>query len=68
MNSTGGLTARLTSRLHWRGSTYQKKDGPKVGLEVYAFLTTTPNKLVGTINHERMPVILLGRCGWYKKA
>jgi putative SOS response-associated peptidase YedK len=29
-----------------------------VELDVYAFLTTTPNPLVGTINHERMPVLL----------
>jgi len=35
-----------------------KKDGPNVGLEVFAFLTTTPNTLVSKINHERMPVIL----------
>ena len=35
-----------------------KKDGPNVELEVYAFLTTTPNPLVQTINHERMPVLL----------
>jgi putative SOS response-associated peptidase YedK len=35
-----------------------RKDGPNVELEVYAFLTTTPNPLVGTINHERMPVLL----------
>jgi putative SOS response-associated peptidase YedK len=35
-----------------------KKDGPNVDLEVYSFLTTTPNKLVATINHERMPVLL----------
>jgi putative SOS response-associated peptidase YedK len=35
-----------------------KKDGPNVAIETYAFLTTTPNALVGTINHERMPVIL----------
>jgi putative SOS response-associated peptidase YedK len=35
-----------------------EKDGPKVDIEVYAFLTTTPNKLVATINHERMPVLL----------
>ena len=35
-----------------------KKDGPKVDIEVYAFLTTTPNNLVATINHERMPVLL----------
>jgi len=35
-----------------------RKDGPKIDLEVYAFLTTTPNALVATINHERMPVLL----------
>jgi putative SOS response-associated peptidase YedK len=35
-----------------------KKDGPNVDIETYAFLTTTPNSLVSTINHERMPVLL----------
>jgi putative SOS response-associated peptidase YedK len=35
-----------------------KKDGPNVDTETYAFLTTTTNKLVGTINHERIPVLL----------
>ena len=35
-----------------------KKDGPNVNIDTYAFLTTTPNALVSTINHERMPVIL----------
>lgn len=35
-----------------------KKAGPPVELDVYAFLTTTPNPLVATINHERMPVLL----------
>jgi putative SOS response-associated peptidase YedK len=35
-----------------------KKDGPSVELDVYSFMTTTPNALVGTINHERMPVLL----------
>ena len=35
-----------------------KKDGQPVELEVFAFMTTTPNALVATINHERMPVIL----------
>jgi putative SOS response-associated peptidase YedK len=35
-----------------------KKDGPNVEIETYAFLTTTPNSLVATINHERMPVLL----------
>jgi putative SOS response-associated peptidase YedK len=35
-----------------------RKDGPNIELEVYAFLTTTPNSLVATVNHERMPVLL----------
>ena len=35
-----------------------KKDGLNVDIETYAFLTTTPNPLVATINHERMPVLL----------
>ena len=35
-----------------------RKDGEPVELDVYAFLTTTPNALVATINHERMPVLL----------
>jgi len=43
----------------WRRSQSPiRKDGPKVDIEVYGFLTTTPNKLVATINHERMPVLL----------
>jgi putative SOS response-associated peptidase YedK len=35
-----------------------KKDGDSVEVDVFAFMTTTPNALVATINHERMPVIL----------
>jgi putative SOS response-associated peptidase YedK len=35
-----------------------RKLGPNVELEVFAFLTATPNPLVATINHERMPVLL----------
>ena len=35
-----------------------KKDGPIVEIDVFAFMTTIPNELVATINHERMPVIL----------
>ena len=38
-----------------------RKDGETVKLDVYAFLTTTPNSLVATINHERMPVLLNSR-------
>lgn len=40
----------------WHGPV--KKDGPAVDLETYSFMTTTPNPLVATINHERMPVLL----------
>jgi putative SOS response-associated peptidase YedK len=36
------------------------KNGEPVELEVFAFMTTTPNELVATINHERMPVLLTG--------
>lgn len=35
-----------------------KKDGPNVDIEVYAFMTTAPNALTVSINHERMPVLL----------
>jgi putative SOS response-associated peptidase YedK len=35
-----------------------KKGGSPVNIETYSFLTTTPNELVSTINHERMPVLL----------
>lgn len=36
-----------------------KKDGPEVEQEVYAFLTTEPNRLiVDNIDHDRMPVLL----------
>jgi putative SOS response-associated peptidase YedK len=40
----------------WRGPV--KKDGPAVEIDTYSFMTTTPNALVSTINHERMPVLL----------
>ena len=35
-----------------------KKDGPSVEIDVFSFMTTMPNALVATINHERMPVLL----------
>jgi putative SOS response-associated peptidase YedK len=35
-----------------------KKDGETAELEVFSFVTTTPNNLVATTNHERMPVVL----------
>jgi putative SOS response-associated peptidase YedK len=34
----------------------RKKD-PPVKTDVFAFMTTTPNQLTASINHERMPVI-----------
>jgi putative SOS response-associated peptidase YedK len=40
----------------WKGP--MKKDGPTVELDVYAFMTTAPNALTDSINHERMPVLL----------
>ena len=42
----------------WNGPI--KKDGPPVEIDVFSFMTTTPNALVATINHERMPVLLTG--------
>jgi len=35
-----------------------KKNGDPVEVDVYAFLTTTPNSLTATIMHDRMPVLL----------
>lgn len=35
-----------------------KRDGPSVDIEVFSFMTTTPNELTASINHERMPVLL----------
>ena len=35
-----------------------RKNGDPADIETYAFLTTTPNPLVETINHERLPVLL----------
>jgi putative SOS response-associated peptidase YedK len=35
-----------------------KKNGETVEQEVFAFMTTEPNALTASINHERMPVLL----------
>ena len=40
----------------WKGPI--KKDGPSVEIDTYAFMTTAPNELTRSINHERMPVLL----------
>ena len=40
----------------WKGPI--KKDGPNVDIEVFSFMTTLPNTLTMTINHERSPVLL----------
>lgn len=41
-----------------------KKDGPLVELDVYSIMTTTPNDLTASINHERMPVLLTSEAAW----
>jgi putative SOS response-associated peptidase YedK len=46
----------------WKGPV--RKDGPVVEQEVFAFLTTSPNSLTATINHERMPVLLSSPEEW----
>jgi putative SOS response-associated peptidase YedK len=35
-----------------------KKNGDSVEREVFALVTTEPNELTASINHERMPVLL----------
>jgi putative SOS response-associated peptidase YedK len=35
-----------------------KKNGDSVEQEVFAFMTTEPNELNASINHERVPVLL----------
>jgi putative SOS response-associated peptidase YedK len=40
----------------WKGPI--KKAGPNVDVEVFSFMTTLPNTLTSTINHERNPVLL----------
>ncbi len=38
-----------------------KKNGETVEQEVFAFMTTEPNALTASINHERMPALLSNR-------
>ena len=40
----------------WKGPI--KKNSPNVDIEVFSFMTTLPNSLTSTINHERSPVLL----------
>jgi putative SOS response-associated peptidase YedK len=52
----------------WKGPV--RKDGDAVDLEVHSFLTTLPNSIVGTINHERMPALLSREAefeGWARR-
>ena len=42
----------------WRGPV--RKEGPAVEIDVYSFMTTRPNALTASINHERSPVVLAG--------
>ena len=44
----------------WRRYKREEGEGPNADIEAYAFLTTTPNTLVGAINNERtMPFLLM---------
>jgi putative SOS response-associated peptidase YedK len=40
----------------WKGPV--NKGGPNVDIEVFSFMTTLPNALTSTINHERSPALL----------
>jgi putative SOS response-associated peptidase YedK len=42
----------------WKGPI--NRQGPNVDIEVFSFMTTLPNSLTSTINHERSPVLLIG--------
>jgi putative SOS response-associated peptidase YedK len=53
-----GGAARLRLSWHLAPLQWAGEEGRPKCLEVYAFLTTTPNPLVATVNHERMPVLL----------
>lgn len=39
-------------------------DRPNVELDVYSFVTTAPNALTVSINHEQMPVLLSEKAGF----
>jgi putative SOS response-associated peptidase YedK len=41
-----------------------KKEGEPVEVDVYAFMTTSPNALTSTIMHDRMPVLLSEPADW----
>lgn len=42
--------------MHYNGPL--RKDGDTADQDVFAFMTTEPNELTASINHERMPVLL----------
>ena len=41
-----------------------KKDGPAVDLDVFSFMTSEPNAMTASINHERSPVLLTHDDEW----
>ena len=46
----------------WQGPI--KKDGPAIEIDTFSFLTTIPNALTKSINHERSPVLLTQPSEW----
>ncbi|MGE0022357.1 MAG: SOS response-associated peptidase [Hyphomicrobium sp.] len=47
---------------HYKGPL--KKGGPEVNVDVFSIVTTRPNELTASINHERMPVLLTSEADW----
>jgi len=47
----------------WKGPI--KKAGPNVDIEVFSFMTTLPNTLTSTINHERSPALLTSEADYH---
>lgn len=41
-----------------------KKDGPAVEVDTFSFMTTVPNALTHSVNHERSPVVLTDEAQW----
>lgn len=65
--AVGGAEARPPFAFAGLWRTYLgplKKDGPDVAQTVFSIMTTAPNELTASINHERMPVLLTAEADW----
>ena len=50
--------ASLSARTARRAAPPTARNGEAVDQDVFAFMTTEPNELTSSINHERMPVLV----------